>query len=123
MKFFLQCLVVLAIVTAGISPACAFVGGKTSWIEICGADGNVHKIEVSADLDPTAQDDSPVLHNDQQESCGFCLLHANGKLVKPEPVSIAKPLPPTYLAISAGTYVPVSLRLQTAQPRAPPALS
>ncbi len=123
MKIFIQIAVILAIVTAGISPACAFVSGKTSWIEICGADGGVHKIAVSADLDPLAQGSDDARHDTAQDQCGFCLTHANGKTIKPVSITISKPLAPSYIAVSAGTYLPVTMRIQKAQPRAPPFFS
>jgi hypothetical protein len=73
-NIFLQCLMVLALVTAGVSPACAFIAGKMTMIEICGADG-LMKISVPAENAP----DSGHQQHDQQFDCGFCIAHAAGK--------------------------------------------
>lgn len=69
----LQSLMILALVTAGVSPACAFVSGKMTLIEICGIDGLMN-VAVPADQAP----DSSGQHQ-QQYDCGFCIAHAAGK--------------------------------------------
>lgn len=71
----LQCLIIIALVTAGVSPACAFISGKTTMIEICGGDG-VTKVAVPADQAPDTAD-----HDRQGHDCGFCLAHATGKAI------------------------------------------
>jgi hypothetical protein len=75
MKFLVHILVMLSIVTAGISPACAFIGGKMSEIEICKSDGSVETIRVSDNQIPSS-DQAP--HKAQKE-CGFCTLTSQGK--------------------------------------------
>lgn len=74
-NIFVQCLVILALVTAGVSPACAFISGKTTMIEICSDDG-VTKVAVPADQAPDTAD-----HDRQGHDCGFCLAHATGKAI------------------------------------------
>jgi hypothetical protein len=64
-------LVILALVSAGISPACAFISGKTSLIEICTADGAIKTVAVTED----GRQVSPLDHQDktQKTDCAFCL--------------------------------------------------
>ena len=66
-------LVIFALVTAGVSPACAFISGKMTMIEICGADGMM-KVAVPADELP----DEGAKH-ERAPDCGFCIAHASGK--------------------------------------------
>lgn len=66
---------ILALVTAGVSPACAFISGKMTMIEICGVDGMI-QVSVPADQAPDAAD-----HDQQKYDCGFCLAHATGKAI------------------------------------------
>lgn len=63
----------LALVTVGVSPACAFVSGKMTMIEICSADGMM-KIAVPADEMPDAADQSQQIYN-----CSFCLAQTMSK--------------------------------------------
>lgn len=72
-NIFLQCLMILALVTAGVSPACAFISGKMTMIEICGADG-LMKVSVPADQAPDTGDEHP-----QTYDCGFCIAQVTGK--------------------------------------------
>lgn len=69
----LTCLIILALVTAGVSPACAFVSGKMTMMEICGADG-LMKIAMPADEAPASTD-----QHQQKHDCGFCLAQTMGK--------------------------------------------
>lgn len=64
---------ILALVTAGVSPACAFISGKMTMIEICGVDGMM-KIAVPADEAP----DQPASH-DGGYDCGFCIAQTSVK--------------------------------------------
>lgn len=75
LRHFSFLLVILALVSAGISPACAFISGKTSLIEICAADGEIKTVAVTEDgrqVQPGAQDKAG---ND----CVFCLNAATAK--------------------------------------------
>lgn len=65
---------ILALVTAGVSPACAFISGKMTMIEICGADG-LMKIAVPADQVPDTGDQQ----HQQSYDCGFCIAQVTGK--------------------------------------------
>lgn len=70
-----QCLMILALVTAGVSPACAFISGKMTMIEICGVDG-LTQISVPVSQAPDTAD-----HDRHAHDCGFCLNHATGKAI------------------------------------------
>ncbi|HEY0901769.1 MAG TPA: DUF2946 domain-containing protein [Micavibrio sp.] len=85
---FVQCLVICALVTAGISPACAFIAGKASLpgmslIEICGPEG-LMTVSVPADSSP-GDAGGPADHQSHQKNaahdCGFCLVQASGKAI------------------------------------------
>lgn len=69
----MQCLMILALVTAGVSPACAFISGKMTMIEICSVDGMM-KVAVPADQAPDTGD-----QHQRSYDCGFCIAHVTGK--------------------------------------------
>lgn len=117
---FLHMLVILSIVTLGISPACAFVSGKMS-IEICKADGSVETIEVSsADFAP---DSSSHEHQETKKQCQFCLTSSLiSKHLSAPPI-----LKTPRLIISAQQFAAFHTELlqykeKSHAPRAPPAL-
>ncbi|MFN3700285.1 MAG: DUF2946 family protein [Alphaproteobacteria bacterium] len=88
MKFLTHCLVILALLTAGISPACAFmsgISGKMMDLEICASDGSVQIVRVSADeYDPNAAPDIPEVS--QFKDCAVCV-HSSMAKVSVEPTS------------------------------------
>lgn len=83
MRFLTQFLVICALITAGISPACAFVGGTMEMMEICASDGSVKTIPVPEGYESPIEDqdsepdDSANL--DDLELCSFCLFQSGGK--------------------------------------------
>lgn len=83
-NLFMQCLVICALVTAGISPACAFIAGKTSLMEICGPEG-LMMVEVPADQAPGSADAD---HAPHPHDCGFCIAQASGKAITTPPLAI-----------------------------------
>ncbi len=76
---FLYVVLMVAMVMATVSPACAFVSGGKSWIQICGADGSIRQVEVPAAMDPFAdpQPDTPQDHHQAQPDCAFCFAAAD----------------------------------------------
>lgn len=64
-------LLILALISAGISPACAFISGKTSLIEICTADGGIKTIAVTEDGRQTPIPDTAD-HKSKKADCIFC---------------------------------------------------
>lgn len=127
MKIFLHLALILAIVKAGISPACAFINGQTSMIELCSPDGSVRTVEVPAEMDPFAQDvprSSDDRHaQDNMDDCTFCFAKTQSKALKAVNAYTAPLLLPSYLAIGGGTFIPRSLKAANFQPRAPPQYS
>ena len=73
---------ILCFVLAGVSPACAFISGKSSaYIEICSADGSLKKVKISdnetvAALYQFLEKDKPKPEQPQKhaqkDDCGFC---------------------------------------------------
>lgn len=125
MKFFIHFFVILALVTAGISPACAFIGGQKGWIEICASDGTVQKIRVSEDFLPVSQDEQVPSggHESAMDDCAFCFLSANGKSLITSTLITSKPALGGYLKIGAGSFMPETQKLSAFSARAPPVYS
>lgn len=125
MKFFIHLLIVMAIVSAGVSPACAFMGNKKGWIEICAADGSVKKIQVSEDFLP----DVPEVPNSSHEQtflmddCSFCFMSSNVKAVGAENILALKSLSSSYIKVGGGLFIPASQDLKAFSARAPPVFS
>jgi hypothetical protein len=75
--FLLNCLLILAFITAGISPACHFINGKTSYIEICSG-LELKTIKVTEDESPLDHKSS---HNYADNNpCAFCFSSSYLKL-------------------------------------------
>jgi hypothetical protein len=89
MKFLTHCLVILALLSAGISPACAFMSGmsgKMMDLEICASDGSVQIVRVSADeYDPNAAPDIPEIS--QFKDCAVCI-HSSMAKASVEPAGL-----------------------------------
>ena len=67
MKFFIHFLCIFAVMSATISPACAFISGKSgTWVEICSG-MNITKIQI-------ADDDVPDM---TAQGCEFCFQYFN----------------------------------------------
>lgn len=122
MKFFIQFFVIIALITAGISPACAFINGSKNWIEICSADGDIKRIQVSENETPIPGSGDKS-HNISLDECAFCMSHAFSKGALLNNSSWANIKPASYLKVSNGTAIPYSLKPDYFQARAPPYLS
>lgn len=84
-KFFLNLVLMLAFIGAGISPACKFISGEM--VEICGPNG-VEMVRLNADeLPPTAPDH----HKQVSEQCAFCFAGSHIKTAAAPPVIIKIP--------------------------------
>ena len=81
MQFFIRLALILALVSASVSPACAFIAGKQQpvYIEICAADGSLQKVAVPAAFKALAEPDQHNQHPYQTltDICDFCILHAS----------------------------------------------
>ncbi len=86
-NIFIQALVICALVTAGISPACAFIAGKSSLIEICGPDG-LMMVSVPADNAPGGDEAGDAGYHGEQTDCGYCIAQASGKAITTPPAAI-----------------------------------
>ena len=108
MKLFIHILIVAAIITAGISPACAFISGK-NYIEICNADGQVKKIALPADKNPLANlDTSSSNHSSDhklKDDCGFCFASSHSKALKNVVLVLEKPQFNRFINVGSGTFI------------------
>jgi len=110
----------LAFVTTGISPACAFVSGQSQVIEICTADGLLQIIDLAESQNE--QQKRPA-HSQKTQDCGFCF--AQSHLTKSDfaaSFALIVDLPRSSLPVSyysdRGRY-----RASLFQPRGPPIFS
>jgi hypothetical protein len=127
MKIFLHLTLMMAIITAGISPACAFINGQTSMMELCSPDGDVRLVEVPAAMDPFA-DNAPTPADDHHaqdnmDDCTFCFAKTQSKSLKAADAVISPLMLPRYLTVSAGMFIPASLKAANFHARAPPVFS
>lgn len=117
-KTFISLLIITAFVSAGVSPACAFISGQTSLIEICNEAGEIETIAVNAQGEKVPQQN----HAHQDQDCAFCFSAANAKtFVKAQGIPVA--LGAGYLRKSSGTAIPVTLSLKAFESTGPPILS
>jgi len=97
-RLLVHILVVLALITAGISPACKFIKGAsaTTLIEICTLQGIKH-VAVPAAQD---QEDEPSREHRVADLCQFCFNSSNIKVS-------AAPAPLLFAAadISSSTFI------------------
>lgn len=114
-----QAFFILAFILAQVSPACAFVSGKKSLLEICAADGSFKTIEVDAVFNPLDAP-PPSKKHDAKNDCAFCFSNSTIVKIPMESVEISVPVPSNYRFSSSGTIVPETLKTFHTQPRAPP---
>lgn len=116
---FLNLFIMLAIIGAGISPACKFISGQQTWMEICGAEG-IKKVLVASEDIPDAPEQQD---HAQSEPCAFCLTHSSVKVTAAAETRIV--LPSLQLSsVDAGHLenLHASVLYQDAFPRGPPVL-
>jgi hypothetical protein len=118
-RVMISALMVFALVSAMISPACAFVNGSKSFIEICAADGSAKTIAV--ENDQTSSSDQH--HKKAQPDCAFCFSTAHAKPFTTQTIEIKAPLASNFHSISAGQITPRNLFYSLWNARAPPSLS
>jgi hypothetical protein len=117
-KTFISLLIVAAFLSAGISPACAFISGQTSLIEICNEVGEIETIAINAEGEKVPQQK----HAHQDQDCTFCFSAAHAKtFVKAQSIPVV--LSAGYLRKSSGSAIPVTLSLKAFESTGPPALS
>lgn len=112
MKSFIHLLCIFAVMSATISPACAFISGKSgTWIEICSG-MNITKIQV-------ADDEVPDMTS---QGCEFCFQHAHMDGVETSVLSLNITNNPVLI----GGFINETTLVQFKQPyqsRAPPVFS
>lgn len=120
MKKYIHCLVILAFLTVGISPACKFISGQMSDIEICTPDG-LKTIQVAQDQTPEPAKPDHENHK-KQDDCAFCFAQSHLKLAKAEPpaLHISVSFSKSYNHVHRGGFH--TARYSLSQPRAPPIL-
>ena len=114
----LNLIVMLAVITLQISPACAFNNGSTSsWIEICTANGT---IEYVATTDKTTQSDDQT-HTAKQQ-CSFCFTHATQALADLDKAvhTYTAAITSEYIAAGSGSLIYKAYSALNYQTRAPP---
>ena len=121
-KFHIHALVVFSIVMVGISPACAFISGK-SMIEICKPDGTLQTIEVDVAFDPFAEKMPLSEHLENMEQCSYCFQFDKVKAHTIDAGLYSFNALPRYVVVSQGTAIPLGSDLRVYQPRGPPQLS
>lgn len=118
---------VLAFVLAGISPACKFISGQKSFMDICFSDGSLKRVEVPAEYNPLmARADTSQQQEDRHKDhdCSFCF--AQSSLGKNTPASAALMLvnPPAQIVpLGAGSFALAGAEHASFHSRGPPALS
>lgn len=74
---FVLFMMIIALITMGISPACKFISGGENFIEICTADG-FERLAINTDQNPASdQKDGGNAHKDMP--CMFCFAAHTGK--------------------------------------------
>lgn len=68
-------LFILALILAGVSPACKFISGQYEFMEICGFDGM-----KTVAVEKTQNTGDAPSHDYAQDDCAFCFSHANVKI-------------------------------------------
>lgn len=120
-KKFAALFILIAVISAPISPACAFLSGDhDNVIELCSADGSIQTIVV----DPVTGQRLPANqteHSDQvKKDCGFCFLQSHFKSQTASDTHINAFIHGDYLITSAGTVIPNRLAIAYYQAQAPP---
>ena len=118
---YMHILVLAAFIFSGISPACAFISGK-SWAEICGADGLIKKVEIPEELLaylPQDEQQQPT-HMQNQMDCSFCFASASLTAALPAKTDFVIPAYAGYLPGGAGTYTPLGQDLKPYESQGPP---
>lgn len=121
---------IFAFVMAGISPACAFISGKSGYLQVCASDGSLKTIKVSegSDLyalyeltnkDQSNQTDQNPEHAKKQD-CGFCFANSNITKTLLSSGSVQVFNHGSFIPAGSGTIVFKSAFSSYYQPRGPP---
>lgn len=122
LRFYTNILLILAFLTSGISPACQFISGATSIIEICAADGTLKTIELPADQSPLPQEPSNKHKTNFGTDCAFCYSASNLKTLKTDLQELSPTTDPKYISTGPGGYILKRTGSQNFDARGPPLL-
>ncbi len=114
-------LLLLALVTSGISPACAFIAGKMQQIEICAADGTLKTVTLSRapSSDQSGLPAVPQPHKSKKTDCMFCFSASAFHPVAGDSVFF-QPFLTDGLGIGAGTLIQRSVFRSPFEATGPP---
>ncbi len=114
-RAFISAIMIIALVSALVSPACAFVNGSMDVFEICSSNGDVQTISVQGEA-PSQRS-----AHKAQPDCAFCFATAHAKPFAADSTTVPLALQASrYIKISVGVIAPRSLALRPYQSRAPP---
>ncbi|MBK6896348.1 MAG: hypothetical protein IPH06_07135 [Alphaproteobacteria bacterium] len=119
---------ILTFVLAGISPACKFISGEKSFMEVCFSDGSLKRVEVPAEYNALLAKAGQTQQKQQDghhknADCAFCFAQSSlSKNTASSSVILMNP-PGETLALGAGTFVLRGTQPSPFQSRGPPALS
>lgn len=117
-RIFLSIFIVLAVIGAGISPACKFISGQQTWLEICGAEG-IKKILVAADDVPAGE----AQEHASSDPCAFCLTHASVKVMGTKVADVPVPVSTTAQQDYSEQQITFAAsHIRAAFPRGPPSI-
>lgn len=121
---YLHIFLISAFVLSSISPACAFISGK-SWTEICGADGSVKTAQLDPALQEFLPDDGPAEGEHQAKpDCAFCFSSANLTPFIPQKAHYTPLLTASnYIKLSNGVWAPLGLDIKPYNAQGPPVTS
>lgn len=124
---FLHLFFILAFVLAGISPACKFISGEKTFMDICFSDGSLKRVEVPAEYsavmakaEKTPQNNG---HAHKDSDCGFCFAQSSLSKNTLTAAAILISPPAQSVPLGAGSFAIAGAQASPFQSRGPPALS
>ncbi len=125
---FLHLFFILAFVLAGISPACKFISGEKTFMEICFSDGSLKRVEVpeeyrvlTAKAEKAPQNDG---HAHKESDCGFCFAQSSlSKNTLTTTAAILISPPAQSVPLGAGSFAMAGAQVSPFHSRGPPAHS
>lgn len=128
---YLHVFFLLAFITAGISPACQFVSGKKTLMQICFSDGSLKTVELAGQFNPyellgqnnkTKKTDKSHAREKQQD-CGFCFAQSHQLKMPLASIELAVGPVSSDLTLGAGSFAYKAYELNAFQSRGPPIFS
>jgi len=120
LRHFVFSLLILSFAAIGISPACKFISGENSYIEICSDNNEIKHISLA---EAGLGDQNDHSHKAKQSDCLFCFASTHGKALSGTVPKIDMPVLTAYFKGGRGLYTPKSLKTQPFDARGPPTLN